>query len=212
MTLEEMQEKLTYLLDRQDILDVVVRYCRGVDRLDREMVLSAYHPDALDDHCMFVGSPDEFWNWVQKMHSENHSSTQHMIGNHFCEIDGNVAHCETYLSYSGINMTGAPFSAIGGRYIDRMEKRDGKWAIAVREYIVDWAAPSINTIEGSKTREGGPNYDCLKPFEFKVAESASAPSRDRNDRSYRRPLEISGSRVEEYRRLRDNAVLDSSSA
>lgn len=210
MTPEEMQEKLTYLLDRQEILDVVVRYCRGVDRLDREMLLSAYHSDAIDDHSMFVGSPDEFWKWVEKMHSDNHGSTQHMIGNHFCEIEGDVAHCETYLSYSSLNKTGAPFSAIGGRYIDRMEKRNGKWAIAIRQYIVDWAAPSINTIEGAQTPEGGPNFDCLAPFEFKVAEGAAQPSRDSNDPSYRRPLEVPGSRLEDYQRLKAGAAADAS--
>lgn len=205
MTLEEMQTKLTYLMDRQDILDVVVRYCRGVDRLDREMTLSAYHSDAIDDHTMFVGDPDAFWTWVRKMHSDNHSSTQHMIGNHYCEINGDVAHCETYLSFSGINKTGAPYSAIGGRYIDRMEKRGGRWAIAVRQYVVDWAAPSINTIDGAKTAEGGPNFDCLEPFEFKVAESAAQSSRDQNDPSYNRPLVVDPQRIVTYQKLRANA-------
>ncbi|VVO58646.1 hypothetical protein PS900_00680 [Pseudomonas fluorescens] len=203
MTLEEMQQKLTYLMDRQEILDVVVRYCRGTDRLDRTMVMSAYHPDAIDDHGMFVGSADEFWDWVYHLHSTHQSSTQHMIGNHFAEIDGTVAHCETYLSYSGLNKTGAPFSAIGGRYIDRMEKREGRWGIVARQYIVDWIAPSINTIQGSKTPEGAPNFDCLLPWEFKVVETATQPSRDSGDPSYRRPLEIDRERVEGYKRLRD---------
>lgn len=206
MTLEEMQQKLTYLLDRQEIQDVVTRYCRGVDRLDREMVMSAYHPDAIDDHTMFVGSPDQFWEWVQNMHSTHHSATQHMIGNHLAEIDGDVAHCETYLSYSGMNKTGAPFSAIGGRYIDRMEKRDGRWGIVARQYIVDWVAPSINTIEGSKTPEGGANYDCLVPFEFKVAETAPQASRDKNDPSYLRPVNVDPARVTDYQRRRDEAA------
>lgn len=205
MTLEEMQEKLTYLMDRQEILDVVNRYCRGVDRLDEDMVKSAYHADAVDDHSMFVGSADEFWTWVRKMHSENHSATQHMIGNHLAWIDGDVAHCETYLSYSGMNKTGAPFSAIGGRYIDRMEKRAGKWGIVAREYIVDWVAPSINTIEGSQTPEGGANYDCLQPFEFKVAETAPQASRDKHDPSYRRPLEVNPERVSGYKILSGGA-------
>ena len=202
MTLEEMQEKLTYLMDRQEIQDVIARYCRGVDRLDKEMVMSAYHDDALDDPSMFVGTADEFWIWVQNMHSTNHSSTQHMIGNHLAEIDGNVAHAETYLSYSGMNKTGAPFSAIGGRYIDRLEKREGKWGIVAREYIVDWVAPSINTVEGSKTPEGGANYDCLEPFEFKVAETSPQASRDKNDPSYIRPLSVAADRVTEYQRIK----------
>lgn len=198
MTLKEMERKLIYLMDRQEILDCITRYCRGVDRLDKEMVMSAYHSDAIDDHTMFVGSADEFWIWVQNMHSTHHSSTQHMIGNHLAEIDGNIAHAETYLSYSGMNKTGAPFSAIGGRYIDRLEKRDGKWGIVVRKYIVDWVAPSINTVEGAKTPEGAPNYDCVMPFEIEVSESAPKPSRDTDDPSYERPLQIDPRRKEDY--------------
>jgi len=99
----------------------------------------------------------------------------------------------------------------GQRYIDRMEKRDGKWGIVAREYIVDWVAPSINTIEGAKTPEGGPNYDCLQPFEFKVAETAPQPSRDVQDPSYKRPLEIDPSRVTDYKRL-SSAAKESVSA
>ncbi len=201
MTMEEMEAKLTYLMDRQEIYDVIVRYCRGCDRLDRGMVLSAYHPDALDDHGSFVGPPDAFWDWVQNLHGTYQSATQHMIGNHHVEFDGDVAHCETYLSYSGMNTTGAPFSAIGGRYIDRMEKRGGKWAIAHRKYIVDWVAPSINTIEGAKTPEGAPNFDCIAPHEFAVAETGDQASRDTNDPFYQRPLAVDPNRVERYERL-----------
>ena len=36
------------LKDRQEIYDCIMRYCRGIDRLDRDMLLSAYHPDAVD--------------------------------------------------------------------------------------------------------------------------------------------------------------------
>jgi len=32
------------LIDRQEILGCEMRYCSGVDRFDREMLLSAYHP------------------------------------------------------------------------------------------------------------------------------------------------------------------------
>lgn len=205
MTLEEMEKKLTYLLDRQEIADVIARYCRGVDRLDREMVMSAYHEDALDDHSMFVGNRDQFWDWVQAMHSTHHSSTQHMIGNHLAQIDGDVAHAETYLSYAGMNKSGAPFSAIGGRYIDRLEKRNGKWGIVARKYLVDWVAPSINTLEGSKTPEGGPNYDCLVPFEVEVAATAPQATRDSADPSYQRPLNVEPERLAQYERLKDAA-------
>ena len=51
------------LLDRQAILDCMRRYCRGVDRRDEALILSVYHPDAIDDHGAFLGDPDEFIEW-----------------------------------------------------------------------------------------------------------------------------------------------------
>ena len=66
-----LKQRLQHLLDRQEIYDCLVRYCRGVDRLDSELILSAYHPDAIDDHGMFVGSPQEFANFFINFHSSN---------------------------------------------------------------------------------------------------------------------------------------------
>ena len=55
---------LRELLDRQEIHDCLMRYSRGVDRLDPDLIRSAYHDDAIDDHGMFVGTRDEFVDWV----------------------------------------------------------------------------------------------------------------------------------------------------
>ena len=38
------------LLDREAIRDVYTRYARGLDRGDAELIASAYHPDATEDH------------------------------------------------------------------------------------------------------------------------------------------------------------------
>src|SRR5882724_2908499 len=51
---DQDQMALRQLLDRQAILDCLHRYTRGVDRLDRQLLLSAYHADAIDDHGLFV--------------------------------------------------------------------------------------------------------------------------------------------------------------
>ena len=46
------------LADREAIRECVLRYSRGVDRLDVEQMKSAYWPEATDDHGRFVGHHD----------------------------------------------------------------------------------------------------------------------------------------------------------
>ena len=45
---------------REAIREVAFRYSRGVDRLDADVMRSAYWPDAVDDHGRFVGNGWEF--------------------------------------------------------------------------------------------------------------------------------------------------------
>src|SRR4051794_1228570 len=92
---QELQRKVEELWDREAIRQCIHRYARGVDRFDRELILSAFHPDALDEHGKFVGNPKEFVDWALQQHSGAHLSHQHCLLNHNCEIDGDVAHTET---------------------------------------------------------------------------------------------------------------------
>lgn len=50
--------------DRQEIHDCLLRYTRGVDRHDRELMLSAYHSDAYDDHGVAQGVARDFGDWA----------------------------------------------------------------------------------------------------------------------------------------------------
>ncbi len=59
-----MDRALQDLIDKQAIREVVLTYCRGIDRLDFDLVRSAYHPDAIDHHTGFDGNIDEYIAWV----------------------------------------------------------------------------------------------------------------------------------------------------
>lgn len=177
----EVVEQLRQLQDRQDIHDCIVRYCRGVDRLDRDLVLSAYHPDAIDDHGIFVGNPREFVDFFFRFHGERQHSTSHIIGNHFVELDGDTAHCETYWVYAGMNREGVQLTMMGGRYIDRMERRKGRWAIADRICLTDWS--------------GGAGDTGLTPHVLSMLKGSGTNSRDVTDSSYMRPLVIDPKRI-----------------
>ncbi|HEX8056439.1 MAG TPA: nuclear transport factor 2 family protein, partial [Novosphingobium sp.] len=69
--------------DRYEIYDCIMRYCSGIDRLDRELLLSAYHPDALDDHgSTYIGDVQGFAEAALALHSTYQEYTQHQITNH----------------------------------------------------------------------------------------------------------------------------------
>ena len=57
---EKLEARLRELIDRHDIWTVVLKYARGIDRLDRDLVRSCYWDDAIDDHHAYVGGPDYF--------------------------------------------------------------------------------------------------------------------------------------------------------
>ncbi len=130
--------RLDTLLERQDILDCLVRFSRGMDRFDRELVLSCFHPDATISAGDFVGGPSQLYDWASALHEAGQAATQHDLLNHTCEIDGDTAHCETYYLFVGRNRDDSNWLA-GGRYIDRLERRAGQWRIALRCNAVEWS-------------------------------------------------------------------------
>ena len=194
--LADLEARVAELADRQAILDCLMRYSRGVDRLDREALLSVYHHDAIDDHGMCVGRPAVFADWVIGMHSSLHLSQQHCLFNHTCEIDGDVAHTETYYMFVGMNREGPPLAMSGGRYVDRFERREGVWAIAHRVCLRDWIplddVPDPNDPAAFTAVKNG-----LPPAMAALMATASVSARDRSDPSYARPFTVAAERIVE---------------
>jgi hypothetical protein len=167
------QSRIAELIDRQDIADCLVRFSRGMDRFDRELFLSAFHPDAVIAAGDFVGGPVELYDWAQPMHEAGQYATTHNLLNNSCEIDGDTAHSETYYLFVGRNRDDSNWLA-GGRYLDRLERRDGEWRIAFRSNAIEWSgtAPTL-------------------PIPFAEVEDLGLnglPARGREDPSYRRPF------------------------
>ena len=113
------------------------RYARGIDRQDRALLRSAYHDGAVDDHVGFVGVVDDFIDWALAYH-RTQTRYQHYLLNHTVDIDGDEAHAETYYLFIGTDREPANHMTIsGGRYVDRLERRDGRWAIVARVCVVE---------------------------------------------------------------------------
>jgi hypothetical protein len=170
---EPLRSKLEALLHRQEILDCLTRFSRGMDRFDRELFLSAFHSDAVIAAGPFVGGPTALYEWAAALHEQGQSATHHNLLNHTCDIDGDSAHSELYYLFVGRNRDETNWIA-GGRYIDRLERRAGEWKIALRTNAIEWSGlvPTLPI-----------------PFlDVPDIHLNGAPARSKQDPSYKRPL------------------------
>lgn len=138
MAKDDREHALDNLLNRQAILDCLNRYARGVDRLDAELIRSAFWPDALDSHGRISGSPEEFLSaWLPTQ--ERREVCQHVIANHNVDFDGpDSADAETYVLVAIKDYDSLKIELMGGRYLDLFSKREGDWRIKTRLVILDW--------------------------------------------------------------------------
>jgi ketosteroid isomerase-like protein len=134
------EKKFQQICDERDIREVLVRYCRGSDRCDVDLIKSTYWSDAVDDHLIFNGNAWEFADFVVNMFRQHTNRTVHTIGNVWIQIDGDVAAVECHVrAYHSMKTEGEKVEAImGGRYLDRFERRNGEWRIAERKCVPDW--------------------------------------------------------------------------
>jgi hypothetical protein len=134
MTDEELKSRL-------EIQEVIYTYCRGVDRGDAALIASAYHDDAQDDHGTFKGLGKDFAPHIVKQMERNGAIGQHHVTNILIKfLSPDAAEGESYV----IALNPEPGGRVGlvyNRYWDRFERRDGKWKIARRMVIIDYAQP-----------------------------------------------------------------------
>ena len=139
MNAEKLEQKLTGVLDMQEVKAVAHRFARGLDRCDRQIIESCFHKDGMDDHGFFKGSATEFCDWVM-IELEKFTISQHLITTQNAEMNGNSAMCESYFyAYHLMSTPNGDKDVIAaGRYLDTMEKRDGEWKITLRQATFDW--------------------------------------------------------------------------
>jgi len=148
---DSLHTTIAELKARADISEVCNRYCRALDRVDDAMLRSVFHPDSTHQHGPFKGPSSDFCGFAIAL-LRDLVRTQHLLGNVSIELKGDTAYVESYfLSYhriakgkkgNGVFVTHDTSIdediLIGGRYIDRFERRDGVWKIANRTGVHEW--------------------------------------------------------------------------
>ena len=144
-----MTYTIQQLSDIQLIRECVNRYCRGVDRLDEDLMKSAYWPDATDDHGVFVGNAMEFVEMCMEAHLK-WRSTNHCIFNHQIDLneDGVTASGEIYNVSYLFQADADVLDTWYGRYLDTYQKRAGEWRILERVCVHEGTnSEKLNTMD-----------------------------------------------------------------
>lgn len=175
--LAALERKLEYLTDRQQILDCIVSTSRGNDRFDLQRISGAYHSDGLHELGQRQISGADYGAHANHAHAAISEANLHNVTMHSCEINGDVAHAESYVIGLFLDKGCETARILAGRYIDRLEKRDGQWKIVLRRATVEIPLEGSAKLPNRKTVSGS-GY--LKG------------SRDRSDPSYQRPLTTEG--------------------
>lgn len=135
------------IADRLEIEDTIARWCRAVDRLGLAGIRDVFHEDATDNHGRLF-DVEGLVAWVKERH-KTISVSMHRLSNVIIEFaDDDVALVESYVNVwqvyppgaqaalaqlTGLQDEGAPGGKCllaPGRYIDRVERRVGRWKIA----------------------------------------------------------------------------------
>ena len=77
---DEQDFTLPDIAARMEIIHVMNRWCRAVDRCDWEAIRDVFHPDGHDDHGIYKGDVDGLIAWLSERH-KTISRSMHLMGN-----------------------------------------------------------------------------------------------------------------------------------
>lgn len=135
---QDINVRLQQLLDKQDIEEAILKYARGIDRMDEKLIASVLHNDAVFEH---FDLPEEGLRGAAEIAAQTMvlgswiTGGSHFLPQTLIELEGDVAWAETYALTCVL--TGEPGKqqvyVRGTRLFHRMERRgDGLWKIAYR--------------------------------------------------------------------------------
>eukprot|EP00456_Euglypha_rotunda_P084752 TRINITY_DN85229_c0_g1_i1.p1 TRINITY_DN85229_c0_g1~~TRINITY_DN85229_c0_g1_i1.p1 ORF type:complete len:168 (-),score=47.57 TRINITY_DN85229_c0_g1_i1:17-520(-) len=162
-------ELLRTISDRQQISELIHRYCRSVDRLDIPLGHSIWHADGVADYGEDVyrgdgrGVIDHIC--AQHRHTLHHS---HQVTNILIDLDGDRAGSESYVIAALRVRRGDKLMqmTVWGRYVDRWSKRDGNWGLDHRLSIRDFdevrEVSALYDHDIGRRDRGDPSYQVLR--------------------------------------------------
>lgn len=130
------------LIARQDIHDAMMRYARGIDRGDADLLLSCYWDDSIEVHgSAYNGPAVPYLKDAARRVTDNGTTMQHFVANVHVEFeDTDTAWVESYiLTFARFAKDGQDWDTLtGARAYDKFVRRNGEWRILHRRVAFDW--------------------------------------------------------------------------
>lgn len=137
--LQKLERELAELRAREAIRDLLARYSRALDWLDVAQLDTVFFDDADVDYGFFKGTGKDFKPVVMQIELAT-GRRWHFGAQVTIDLEGDAADVMSYGIAIGAQteagVEGADLPLFMGYYLDRVEKRDGRWGIARRKYVL----------------------------------------------------------------------------
>jgi hypothetical protein len=136
-----MDPRLQEMLDHYEITKTLKEYCFACDRGDQPRMADVYLEDSWDDHGIHAAPGREFTRLMMREIFAQTDTLSHLLGQSQISVDGDKAGAETYFIAvaRATGLDGTPLcNQLGGRFVDRLERQDGRWLIKSRTVVRDW--------------------------------------------------------------------------
>ena len=130
---------LERILTEAECTRVLHAYGRAVDWQDRDGLGALLWPEAVIDLGFFKGNAEEAIAFLMA-NAARSKRRFHAVSNIVLRIEGDIAlsdSCCTTHAITDDGEGGSGWQLFLGRYLDRLERRDGEWRIAERVFVLN---------------------------------------------------------------------------
>jgi hypothetical protein len=150
--LTKLEHELRKLRDRLEIIEITHLYSTALDTRDWRLLERVFLPDSVADYGKIAGVRHglaEITALVKRV-LEPLDASQHLIGNHIIELDGDTARCSSYLQaqHTRRGCEGGDNYVIGGGYRDELVRTPGGWRIRHRTLEAAWSEGNSRVVMG----------------------------------------------------------------
>ena len=145
MASDDLEQQWRAAVDRQAIVDLTHAYCWALDDKDFEALRSVFTPDARAE--LGEGGQRGIDEIIERVSTAlaRFTATQHLVGSHLIELDGDDATGRCYLQAQHVTAPADDADAqpthylVGATYRDRYRRTEAGWRITQRAIVPIWS-------------------------------------------------------------------------